>query len=100
MTLLICSTETVFFIINENSIDIKKLLKISDFSPFTFYRINFFILNFEQFLLLPLKKHFLDIESFLLSHLIWTDLNFISIDIEKDKTLIPVFNRLVHYMSN
>lgn len=47
MTLLICSVETVFFIINENSIDIKKLLKISEFSPFTFYRINFFILNFE-----------------------------------------------------
>lgn len=92
--------ETVCFVLSSNSADIKKLLEIVQFSPFEFYRVNFFEINFETFLILPLKKHFLDIETFLLSHLIWTDNAFITLVIEQDFEMIPVFNRMILYMSN
>lgn len=79
VTVLVCCAETINFINSENQIDIKKLLQITEQNPFEFYKNNFFILNFERFIINPLQKHFLDIETYFLSHLIWTDEEFLSL---------------------
>ena len=95
-----CSIETVYFTLNDTSVDVAKILEIIDISPFTFYQQNFFNLNFEEYVLWPLKRHFLDIETYILSHLIWTDRSFIYAKFSETSELNEVFNRLIHYMSN
>ena len=99
-SLIVCIAETVFFILNISHVDIIILIKITQLEAFEFYKENFFVLNYENLIPLPLKKHFLDIETYFLSFLFWKDKTLIENNLLEKKEMEKIFERLLYYMSS
>ena len=99
-SLIVCVAETVFFILNISHVDVIILIQAVKLEAFEFYKENFFILNYENLIPLPLKKHFLDIETYFLSFLFWQNTTLIENDLLEKKEMEKIFERLLYYMSS
>lgn len=69
--LLIYSAEAVYFIFNVHSLNVEKMAKIIQIGFVDLWRTNFSLIEFENFVPSPLKKHFLQVENYLISYLVW-----------------------------
>lgn len=95
-TLLTFVIETTYFVLNITSVDLMQVIKNLRLPIYDFYKINFQILNFEDLVPLPLKKHFLQLEYQILSYHMWRQDSEIFV-IPQDNEMI---NRVLHYASN
>ena len=69
--MLIYSAEAVYFIFNVPSLNVEKMAKIVGVGFVDLWQTNFSFIEFENFVPSPLKKHFLQVENYLISYLVW-----------------------------
>lgn len=69
--LLLYTIEAVYFILNIHSIKIELLCDLIGVKYIQVWRINYSYIEFGFQVLSPLKKHFLQVENYLITHLVW-----------------------------
>lgn len=69
--LLIYSIEAVYFILNIQSVSWEKVAQMLSVSHVQIWFLNFSFIEFETYVPSPLKKHFMQLENYLISHLVW-----------------------------
>ncbi len=99
-TLLVCIVESLFFVLNISTLDIVDLVDQVELDSFEFYKNNFFLLNFENLVPLPLKKHFLDIETYFLSYMLWRNKEVVYTNLLESPKMSKIFERIMYYMSS
>lgn len=75
--LLLFSVESVYFILNIQSVSWEQAAEILEVSHVQVWYLNFSFIEFETFVPSPLKKHFMQVENYLISHLVWKGANSI-----------------------
>ena len=70
-TLLLYSIEAVYFILNIQSVTWERAAELVKISHIQVWFLNFSYIEFETHVPSPLKKHFLQVENYLISHLVW-----------------------------
>jgi len=70
-SLIACSIETVFFVLNVSTIKFEQLLQICGIQAFEFWRILNSFIGFDRHIPFPIKRHLFDIEQQILRTLAW-----------------------------
>lgn len=69
--LLMYTIEAVYFILNIQSVSWEKVADLLKVSHVQVWYLNFSFIEFETYVPSPLKKHFMQVENYLISHLVW-----------------------------
>jgi hypothetical protein len=70
-SLIACSIEIVFFVLNVSNIKFERLLEICKIQAFEFWRIINSFIGFDAHMPFPIKRHLFDIEQRILRTLAW-----------------------------
>jgi len=70
-SLIACSIETVFFVLNVSTIKFEQLLKICGIQAFEFWRILNSFVGFDKHIPFPIKRHLFEIEQQILRNIAW-----------------------------
>jgi hypothetical protein len=75
--LLLFSIESVYFILNIQSVSWEHVAELLGVNHVQVWYLNFSFIEFETYVPSPLKKHFMQVENYLISHLVWKGSNSI-----------------------
>ena len=63
--------ESVYFILNIQSVTWERAAELVEISHIQIWFLNFSFIEFETYVPSPLKKHFMQVENYLVSYLVW-----------------------------